>query len=62
MLKVISTKYWLYSDTFKILLKEEDVEKAIENAASLIRRKVLQLLENITVYPFFCNKDQLATH
>lgn len=60
MLKVINTKYWLYSDTFKILLKEEDVEKAIENAASLIRRKVLQLLENITVYPFFCNKDQLA--
>jgi len=60
MLKVISTKYWLYSDTFKISLKDEDIEKAIENAASIISKRVLQFLEHITVYPSFCNKDQLA--
>ena len=60
MSRVISAKCWLYSDTFKISLKDEHIDKAIEKFSSIIEERFRQLLEKITVYPPFCDKEQLV--
>jgi len=60
MLKVINADSQIFFGVFKGLQKEGNIEAAIEEAILLIEETFLKLLENITVYPSFCNKKKLA--